>query len=498
MIKVGNYYLDKQQETIVLDNSKHLLVVAGAGSGKTLTILGKISYLLSIGVLPKQILCISFTRKAASSLEDKIKNEFNASVPVYTFHKLALEILNNNEYNIADSNLLDDIIHLFFIDITNSLDYMNLVLRYFNIKSKNIYKDYKKLLSSKEFSLLEKSLSTFIHLFKCNDNNIKDFNRFLWKIKFTFSYKNYKKEKIYLILALNIYLLYIKYLNDNNEIDFDDMIINATRYIKDNGYNQGIKYIIIDEYQDTSLVRFNLINEILKATNSNLMVVGDDFQSIYHFTGCDLDLFINFKKYFKDANIMKIENTYRNSSELIDVAGKFVMKNRKQIRKNLRSSKELFKPIKIVYYSDIRKTFKKLINSISGEIMILGRNNNDINMILDSDFKIDGDNIIYLKNKDIKLNYLTMHKSKGLESSNVIIINLVDNYLGFPSKIKNEKILRLVSSNINKYPYSEERRLFYVGLTRTKNYVYLLVPYKNKSIFIDELLSYKSKNIEIV
>ena len=287
MIKVDNYLLDNQQESIVLDNSKHLLVVAGAGSGKTLTILGKISYLIDNGVLSDQILCISFTRKAADSLEEKIKKEFDISVPVYTFHKLALEILKDNKYNIADSDTLDDIIHLFFIEIiTNSVKHMDLVLRYFDIKSKNIYGDYKKILEKKELLLLEKSLSTFIHLSKCNGNNIKDFNRFLWKIKFTFSYSKYKKEKIFLILALNIYLFYINYLEENNEIDFDDMIIKATKYIKEKGYSKNIKYIIIDEYQDTSLIRFNLVNEILKSTNSNLMVVGDDFQSIYHFTGC--------------------------------------------------------------------------------------------------------------------------------------------------------------------------------------------------------------------
>ena len=83
MIKVGNYLLDNQQESIVLDNSKHLLVVAGAGSGKTLTILGKIYYLINNNIKPDEILCISFTRKASSSLEEKIKKEFNVSVPVY-------------------------------------------------------------------------------------------------------------------------------------------------------------------------------------------------------------------------------------------------------------------------------------------------------------------------------------------------------------------------------------------------------------------------------
>ena len=97
------------------------------------------------------------------------------------------------------------------------------------------------------------------------------------------------------------------------------------------GIKHKYKYVIIDEYQDTSLVRFNLIKEILDKTDSKLMVVGDDFQSIYRFTGCDISLFLNFKKYFNKAKILKIQNTYRNSQELIDIAGNFVMKNKHQI-----------------------------------------------------------------------------------------------------------------------------------------------------------------------
>ena len=89
---------------------------------------------------------------------------------------------------------------------------------------------------------------------------------------------------------------------------------------------------------------------------------------------------------------------------------------------------------------------------------------------------------------------MTVHKSKGLEEENVIIINLENNFLGFPNQIKDDKILRLVSRQFEKYPYSEERRLFYVALTRTKNYVYLLVPNKNKSIFITELEYMIDKN----
>ena len=281
-------------------------------------------------------------------------------------------------------------------------------------------------------------------------------------------------------------------------MDFDDMIIKATKYIKDNGYNESIKYIIIDEYQDTSLIRFNLIKEILNNTNANLMVVGDDFQSIYHFTGCEIDLFLKFKKYFKNAKIRKIQTTYRNSNELVKIAGDFVMKNPKQIKKRLVSKKKLPNPIKIIYYDNIKLKLKELLlniyNSTKKPILILGRNNKDINYILDSELKINADKIIYTPYKEIDITYMTIHKSKGLEWDNVIVINLRNNYLGIPSKIPEEPILRLVSNNHDKYPFSEERRLFYVALTRTKNYIYLLVPKNNPSVFVEEIKKMRYNN----
>ena len=279
MYKVGPYILDSEQSAIIEDKSKYLLVVAGAGSGKTLTILGKIKYLLEKEKLaPDDILCISFTKKASLSLEEKIEKELNKKIKVYTFHKLALEILKDDHYNIADTSLLTDIINSFFrIEILNYPYLKQLVLKYYNSNN------YDKLLI-KEIPLLEKKIESFIHLFKCNGNTIINFKKYFNKIKYTLSYTKYKKEKIFLLIILNIYLMYNKYLEDNNELDFDDMIIKATSYLKENTYH-NIKYIIIDEYQDTSLIRFNLIKELINKTNSNLMVVGDDFQSIYSFTG---------------------------------------------------------------------------------------------------------------------------------------------------------------------------------------------------------------------
>ena len=164
------------------------------------------------------------------------------------------------------------------------------------------------------------------------------------------------------------------------------------------------------------------------------------------------------------------------------------MKNKNQINKKLYSNKHLESPIKIIKYKNYKNDFKKLISSMKEKkILILGRNNKDINKLIDKDYQMDRNgNILYLP-LNIRMKYMTVHKSKGLEEEVVIIINLIDDVMGFPSKLEDDKVLKLVSPKVDNYPYSEERRLFYVALTRTKSFVYLYVPYKNKSVFVTEL-----------
>ena len=496
-MQIGNYILDNRQEKIVRENHDYLLVSAGAGSGKTLTILGKISYLINAKKLkPEEILCLSFTKAAASSLKEKIKKEISLDIPTYTFHKLSLEIIKENKttYNIADECLLENCVNEFFeIDIYESDYLIKLIGKYFNRKIKNQKEDYIKIitLEKSKFLQLKRLCITFIRLMKSNDYHIESFLSFISKIKRTILYSKYKKEKIVLTLILNIYLKYETYLKENKEVDFDDMLSIATKIVKEKGIKQKVKYIIIDEYQDTSLIRFYLIKEIMNKTNAKLMVVGDDFQSIYKFTGCDISLFLNFNKFFPTAKIMKLERTYRNSNELIQIAGTFIMKNKKQIKKQLYSEKQLTNHIKILKYNNIKKIFLEIIKELTKnkeqKILVLGRNNNDISMLLNENITIK-DNKIIIKNYEfLDITYMTVHKSKGLESDNVILINLSNKITGFPSQIKEEKLTRLVTKTNDRYPYSEERRLFYVALTRTKNYVYLLTPQKSPSIFIKEI-----------
>ena len=442
-----------------LCKKKSILVVAGAGSGKSLTMIGKIKYLIEYEkIKPNEILCITFTNAAAKSLEDKINNYYNYGIKVYTFHKLSLNIINN-KVNIANDNLLNYIVD----------EYFYILDKKFKIKVKKILGlidyPYSYILKSKELYSFKRLIMTFINLFKTNNYNLDYFLKI-------------KKDRNIIRIIIDIYLLYEEELKSTNSLDFNDMIVEATNKVKDK-YISNIKYIIIDEYQDTSYIRYLLIREIINKTGAKIICVGDDYQSIYRFTGCNLNMFINFKKYFKHSKILKISNTYRNSQELINIAGKFIQKNKRQIYKKLKSNKHIEKPIKIMYGNNL----DKLINRVKEKrILILGRNNFDI------------DKYNYIKKDSIK--YMTIHKSKGLEEDAVIIINLKDDILGIPNKIKDNKILNYVNKYKCEYPHDEERRLFYVALTRTRGNIYLLVDKNNPSMFVKELVRNNKNQIE--
>ena len=177
------------------------------------------------------------------------------------------------------------------------------------------------------------------------------------------------------------------------------------------------------------------------------------------------------------------------------------MKNKLQIKKDLKSLKSLAYPIQIIYYKNLKLDFKKIIiqlfNTYGNDFLILGRNNKDINLLIDKDITYKDNKIIIKNYEEIDITFLTIHRSKGLESNNVFIINLENSICGLPSKMKNNTMLNYVNKVEEKYPYGEERRLFYVGLTRTKNYCILLVNKSNESIFVKELVRSYKKQIKI-
>ena len=476
-LSVSGKNLDQEQLEAALTNSTNSIIIAGAGAGKSTTMVGKIKYLVEYLHVPlKEILCITFTNNAANSLEEKIKKELNQDAKVYTFHKLSLEILKDHAiaYQIAQEDLLEYLVDEIFFSIPSPyFEKLFLDKNYF----KNPY-----------FLQYKNTIIRFIRLYIANYYDEQYFDLFLKKAR--------KKDKPLLKIIKKIYEMYNLEKTASGTIDFDDMIYMATKLVNEKGIHKNYQYIIVDEYQDTSMVREELVQAIRFKTHAYVTVVGDDFQSIYRFSGCDINNFLDFKKNFKPAQELYINHTYRNSKELIRVAGSFIMKNPRQMRKKLKSDKSIKKPIVICYYKKEKEDFYKLLKKLDpSNLMILGRNNKDIYTVLPEQLKIEDNRLIY---PNANIYYKTIHKAKGLEEDNVLIINLTSDINSLPSKIKDEKILKYVIKHYDAFPFEEERRLFYVALTRTKNYCYLFVPKDNPSIFVSELIKNYKEYISFI
>ena len=351
---------------------------------------------------------------------------------------------------------------------------------------------------SRTFKSFINLIRTFLSLYKAsyrNDSGFKELKEFSF-------INNYEKNRAFLFLDIvkDLYHYYIDYLTKEGKIDFDDMILQSIQEL-DNTNNYRYKYIIVDEFQDISVSRMKFLKKLIEHGNSKLFAVGDDWQAIYRFSGCDLNIFLEFPKYFGDSAITKITTTHRNSQELQDIAGPFIKKNPEQFNKKINSSRHLENPVQIVYYTEKKYyAFLDTLREISkkdkaASVLILGRNNKDF-----EDIALDNRIFIDFRSSDetktvvrctnfpqMKLTYSTVHGSKGLEDDYVILINADDNRIGFPNKMEDDELLDMVLSHKSEYEYAEERRLWYVALTRTRNYTYIIANAENPSIFLKEI-----------
>ena len=367
---------------------------------------------------------------------------------------------------------------------------------------------------NKYISKLVKLLCTFINNFKTNGYTLEDFYRFQK------SNANVR-TKLFLEICKACYLDYQRRLSEENAIDFQDMINESARILREKQVAKeqlDFEYIIVDEYQDISRQRFDLTKELSKLCSAKIIAVGDDWQSIYAFSGSDVTLFTHFCSIMGYGQELKITNTYRNAQEVINIAGNFIQKNESQIKKSLNSPKHIRKPVVIYTYSEevdrkkfagrggkyflLGKKVEEIIGKIleqnalegkrtSSSILLIGRFNFDArNLCFSSDFVYDDKNgkISSKKYRNARLEFLTAHSSKGLGYDNVIIINARNDTYGFPSKIDDDPVMKYVIKEDNTIEYAEERRLFYVAMTRTKNRVFIVTPENRPSEFILELI----------
>lgn len=355
-------------------------------------------------------------------------------------------------------------------------------------------------------------IDRFIGNFKTNGYTVQQFDE--WQL----SAKNVR-TKLFLRICKECYLEYERYLNKHNAIDFSDMINKSAILLKESETVRSqinFKYIIVDEYQDISRQRFNLVEALHTNSEAKIIAVGDDWQSIYAFSGSDITLFTKFSEIMGYAELLSITKTYRNSQEVIDIAGNFIQKNTSQIRKSLKSPKTITDPVIIYTYDsklkekgasarsganyNLAKAVEVAIDQIleydkqsekkSSSILLLGRFGFDGKNLERSglfEYKDYGSKIKCLKYPKLNITFMTAHASKGLGYDNVIVINGKNETYGFPSKIEDDPVLNYVIKRDNSIDAAEERRLFYVAMTRTKNRVYFIAPEENPSEFLLEI-----------
>lgn len=305
------------------------------------------------------------------------------------------------------------------------------------------------------------------------------------------------RHEMFLSLFAKLWTAWESRLRDDNAIDFEDMLTQAADHIEAGRWRSPYELIMVDEFQDVSQARTRLIASLIARPNRYLFAVGDDWQSINRFAGADLSVMTEFEHYFGHAATLKLETTFRCPQSLCDIASTFVQKNPKQIPKRVNSAKpDRSEPVHIMRVLDetrLRAAVETRIAAIAAQssskdakprVLVLGRYRRDkAYMPMEYDAAV------------VEVAFRTVHESKGLEADHIIVPRVTSEVLGIPSRVEDDPVLRLAMPNEDEYEYAEERRLFYVALTRARSTVTLITIESKESPFVRELAN--GWNLEI-
>ena len=317
--------LNNEQKEAVQTTKGPLLILAGAGSGKTKVLTSRIAYLIQNGIKPKSILAVTFTNKAAKEMKVRIGNIVGENIIKYmwigTFHSICGRILRENvdKYTFQSGKKLDKNFTIY--DDNDTTAVIKQAIKKLNIDDK-IYQP---------------------KLVKAVISNAKN------KMQDAYTYatfaRDFKSQKI-----AQIFEEYENTLNNNNAIDFDDMLMLTVKLLEQNPevreyYYERFEHILVDEYQDTNLAQYKLVNMLYTNLQKDippkrsLCVVGDVDQSIYSWRGADYTIILNFQRDFKNTKLIKLEQNYRSTSNILDVANAIIENNTERVEKVLYSNK---------------------------------------------------------------------------------------------------------------------------------------------------------------
>lgn len=317
--------LNREQKEAVQTTAGPLLILAGAGSGKTKVLTSRIAYLIQNGVRPRNILAVTFTNKAAKEMKERLGNILGESTVKYmwvgTFHGICGRILRENidRYSFQSGKKLDKNFTIYDDNDTSAV--IKQAVKKLNLDDK-IYQP--KLVKS---------------IISNAKNKMQDAYTFA-----TFA-RDFKSQKI-----ASIFEEYENTLNNNNAIDFDDMLMLTVKLLEQNPevrqeYYDRFQHILVDEYQDTNLAQYKLVNMLYTNAQAeipperSLCVVGDVDQSIYSWRGADYTIIMNFQKDFKNTKLIKLEQNYRSTANILNVANAIIENNTERVDKVLYSNK---------------------------------------------------------------------------------------------------------------------------------------------------------------
>ena len=280
-------------------------------------------------------------------------------------------------------------------------------------------------------------------------------------------------------------------------VDFEDMLNLATELVSSGKWKSPFRLVMVDEFQDVSKSRVELAKTLVTGEGRFLFAVGDDWQAINRFAGADISLMSRFQETFGPAQQLTLQETFRSPQPLCDIASDFVLRNPAQIRKKVLSSQPVFgAPVQVYLCEDssremlLEKHLQALYDKVGSpehptradgtvSAILLGRYNHDVPSRMKQWRDGFGDRI--------RLDFLTIHSSKGLEADYVFIVKMSSGRYSFPSTIEDDPILLLAMPDADDYRFAEERRLFYVALTRARRMVVIYGDERLPSPFLDEL-----------
>lgn len=300
----------------------------------------------------------------------------------------------------------------------------------------------------------------------------------------------HERVRVFYELAVPIMNAYNQYCTNKSYLDFDDLIIQAIRLLQNHQeirtqYNERYKYILVDEFQDVNSLQVKFL-DLLLTPDTQLFCVGDDWQSIYGFRGSEVDYIVNFEKHFPQSQVIKLDINYRSTQTIVGASTEVIRKNKFQIDKEITAYKKTPSKIQIYRAKEMDVDGVEYMIEKVRELLEDGHSHEDI-LILYRRSKMFYPYRDALKSAGLRATAKTIHASKGLEAKIVFIIGLTAGSGGFPDIWLDDAVFRVVKDVKYDMLMEEERRLFYVALTRAKDELFLITELGSESRFIDEI-----------